>query len=440
MVDLNLFNNDDLATIDQFGGPSGKTKLAYKALSMCNGVIFYSTESADRLLPAIAGSFPELNLKSAKHAGSGCITSTITGDSSLNGTTIFFFLYDGSQGSALACLIDNDDLAQSLINRLQLPPQGMKDHAGIVVREAAVVSSRTRTGAAAAIGRGSVVAPWYVPGFEGTHEPDSDDASDGYITGVMPANLVHALSSWQQIGFCVYQKAYTHADGKHVSNILAAGFFEHEAPGPKLALSLGRMTAQELSLLWGGIEKFGPCHTQLRDGNGVLICDLDPHATSDQVDARAHELLATVDRWIDKGIRHGELSSTNQAPTAQSPAQGDSDASASNQRLHDALKARLDATLGHASAEQHAPEDHTPADAPSSPAPVPARPDLPPIPSPSPVSATTPTTPFIPSAPAVASAPTVPTTPQPDARFCTNCGTRLPAGAKFCGRCGIKLG
>lgn len=398
MVDLNLFDSDDLTTIDRYGGPfddSDQTQGAYRTLAGCNGRIFYSTAPAYRLLTTIDGLFPQLNLKSAKHTGSGCIATTITGDGPLADAFMLCSLYDGPQGSALACLLTQTDQLAHFFSRFQLPRQGAANRQDIEIRNTILVDSRAQAGAAAAIGLGSVVAPWYAPGFEGTHEPAPgfDGAKDGYDIGVMSADLIHSLASWRRSGYDTYQKSYDTADGKNV-NIFVFSGVEHDGPGPKVLFPIDKMTAQELEAAWGGIDRFGPCRPYLFAGIGSVICDLDPHASSDQVDARVHELLVTIDRWLH---RHDSGTAAAPLPSPSSTAK-----STGSRRLHDALKARLDATLGRSSASAAS-----------------AHPTASPIPMPS---ATSP----------AASAP------QTGRRFCTSCGAQLPPNVKFCGQCGTK--
>lgn len=340
-MDLDLFNASHSVEITQFGGPfndNDPTSGIYRIAGINTGIIVCSTATADRLLTTIDRALPNFNLTSARHIGSGALESNIAGTSSLTEPTMIWSLFDGPQGSALMCL-PSASLFPDFLRRFHLDTS---TKSGIVVREWIFGNGHTSAGAAAAIGMGSVVAPWYVPGFEHTHEAVKGDqqAVDGYAIRLMSANLVHALESWQQKTFNLYRKRYTASVGE--VSIYAIGGLDDETLGPKLLMPLEEMTEQDLYSALDGIERFGPCRPYLFLGLGTILCDLDPHATADQVDTRVHELLDTVDRWLHRNDGNAPTAST----PASTPPSAPAPAGSGSRRLHDALKARLDVTSG----------------------------------------------------------------------------------------------
>lgn len=399
MVDLTLFNDTSNAPITRFGGPfddDDRTKGAYNLLSMAPGIIYYSPVPAEQLLTALDGIFPNLNLSASKHADSGCLNADMTG--TLAGALLYWCLFEGPQGSAVMCVAAGDRETQMLRDECLQSRTQLKFRSGIDIVSAPIDDATTTVGAAAAIGMGSVVAPWYVPGFERTHEPTphNDSSKDGYVLGLMTPELVHAMTSWQQLGYDMYRKSYNAEDYNDVTLIVLGGV-EHDTPGPKMLFPIRTMTEQELMASWGGVERFGSCRPYMFSDLGTVLCDLDPHATAEQVDRQAHEMLSTISRWLQRG-EGGTPSTSTSAADSHLP------------RLHDALKARLDMTLGRssASASNPAPSAH-PA---SSPAPMPSS----------------------------SSAPQPSSVPRPGKRFCTSCGAQLLPNATFCGQCGSKVG
>lgn len=412
MVDLSLFNDTSSAPVTRFGGPfddNDMTKGVYHLLSAAPGIIFYSQAPAEQLLTTLDGIFPDLNFKSSRHSDSGCLNTDMTGE--LAGELLYWSLFEGPQGSAMMCIAAGGEATKLLrVECLHETLIWSKRHPDFAIVNALFDNGVATVGAAAAIGMGSVVAPWYVPGFERTHEPTThnDSAKDGYDLGLMSPELVRALASWRQVGYDMYQKPYN-AEGFGDVNLFATAGVEHDGPGPKLLFPLDTMTEQELTATWSGVERFGPCRPYLFSGIGTVMCDLDPQATAEQVDERARELLDTVHRWLHRNDG-GNNDATSASPVSTaSTSQSASSSDSHSRRLHDALKARLDATLG-----------RSPASAATTPS---ASPAAAPVPMPS-----------APSAPSPAAA-----MPQTGRRFCTSCGAQLPPNAKFCGQCGTKV-
>lgn len=339
-MNLDLFHDDTIVPIDKFGGAfndDDPTLIIYDELHSFSAFAYYSTASADRLLAAAdkASVFVDLTRSTNERFDRPGYMEVAMA----NGDTLHWSLFDGPQGSALVCFILTPNGYTRDRDPLGLAPDGIfRTGPGMDIRMALIDKRTTTTGAAAAIGMGNVVAPWYVPGFERTGGSADAQTEGPDSLPLMSSELIHALASWEQVTYDSYRRTYV--DGNGISHTIgvAAGL-GHTSPGPKLFHPLGTMTEQELTDGWSGIERFGSCRPHLIGTLGTVLCDVDIHVTSDQLDACARNLIDTIGRWKHY---HGDVSKTDNASSSVPAPSSDLDA----HRLHDALKARLGMVMG----------------------------------------------------------------------------------------------